>query len=1033
MVHRDIKPTNFLVDDAGDLFLTDLGVVRRLDNTNRLTQTGTLIGTMAYMAPEQREGKATVGPPADVYSLAFSIAELVHDKRRDEPGEGIPGPVGDILRSMLNLYAAQRPTAADARAQLRAAVEVAQTATEMDEPTTAAPVKTEAGEVLAEPFEGYTTMTTRRLLRKLTDLDPASLETVVAYETATRNRYGVLEESGRLLAADATPATPGGEPPSSKGNEPEPKAPTLSAHLTPWQQRAAERMLARVAHQAGNPVDQGATLREALRLAGGKISLPGNWSGTDAIDIKRFGLSRSGWAWFVIPNCLPLHAGTCDELGQSLQRVLELDPKERRQSRPATGDGAFRRLTPATHQNYRSMGQKAAFRSFLTMPQGSTLAASLPTGTGKSLLFQAGTRWLQERATDDETPVVIVIVPTVALAYDHEESIRQEYPGLACKAMVGGDPDLDNTVGKLRRGETAVVFMAPEMLLGKRKAALLRLADAPKDREGLSERGRLAAFFVDEAHIIESWGRTFRPDFQQLPGVVQTLRQKNPALRTVLLSATIGKRAADLFEKDYSKGSLYRAVREERPRREFDLVSHHYKSSAQRNDALLAAVDHLPRPAILYTTKVEHANALRDALRARGYATVAAFTGETQGAERRAMIKQWKKGLLDLVVATSAFGMGVNQSDVRTVVHACLPEDASRYYQEIGRAGRDGHQAYGILLTSDEDINTAVGLALGKSLTLPTAQRRWKNLLATAAGADSLTETVLRIGGTKHQSYDLRWDKSLLVQMQRYGALRVLCADEAEDTWTVKQTEKGGPLFDPETSEAALADLFNARDRDEAGLRQELKDWMASLREGRCLLRTAFRAVEANAPYTPNCGRCSWCRANRRAVPQARALWASETGAGVLWSEPEPCRARNLGLDRDLTDPATWQRIAAAGIQQFVAPDSLVEAVATALASVSNCGNPGMVVSHSDIREHGWALNPVATAVAYAVTTPEKARQTWDVLREQRGRLPLVLWVGSGGAPHWHNASLMFEMCLFPSGLPTDTLNLITRYAHGPS
>jgi ATP-dependent DNA helicase RecQ len=136
------------------------------------------------------------------------------------------------------------------------------------------------------------------------------------------------------------------------------------------------------------------------------------------------------------------------------------------------------------------------------------------------------------------------------------------------------------------------------------------------------------------------------------------------------------------------------------PRYEFDLVSKQFDSPQARLRALLEAIEYAPRPTLVYTTLVEEAESLYEILRAeKGYRRIGLVTGESSlPGSRQEVVEQWTQDALDLVIATSAFGMGIDKADVRTVIHACVPESAARYYQEIGRGGRDGRQVIALCL-----------------------------------------------------------------------------------------------------------------------------------------------------------------------------------------------------------------------------------------------------------------------------------------------------------------------------------------------
>ncbi|RWX58026.1 ATP-dependent DNA helicase RecQ, partial [Mesorhizobium sp. M4B.F.Ca.ET.089.01.1.1] len=135
---------------------------------------------------------------------------------------------------------------------------------------------------------------------------------------------------------------------------------------------------------------------------------------------------------------------------------------------------------------------------------------------------------------------------------------------------------------------------------------------------------------------------------------------------------------------------------------------------------------------------VKHAEALHRSIATRGYERLALFTGQLDdGASRLKVVTDWRDGAIDLVVATSAFGMGIDKDDVRAVVHACVPESPSRYYQEIGRAARGGNQALALMLWTDDrgkagDWRQARRLWSGSWLTPDMMRKRWRAIVRAA-------------------------------------------------------------------------------------------------------------------------------------------------------------------------------------------------------------------------------------------------------------------------------------------------------------
>ena len=152
----------------------------------------------------------------------------------------------------------------------------------------------------------------------------------------------------------------------------------------------------------------------------------------------------------------------------------------------------------------------------------------------------------------------------------------------------------------------------------------------------------------------------------------------------------------------------------------------------ERDRAVSECAWRLPRPAIFYTTEVDDAKALAERLRSQGFARIGCFHGETSQIERRRLIEAWRGDLIDIMVATSAFGLGVDKADVRAVVHACLPEDLHRYYQEVGRGGRDGCCALALLIHTPYDEAIARQLSATQVIGVELGLQRWKAMVQDA-------------------------------------------------------------------------------------------------------------------------------------------------------------------------------------------------------------------------------------------------------------------------------------------------------------
>ncbi|PDQ20113.1 hypothetical protein CN311_15970 [Mesorhizobium sanjuanii] len=663
-------------------------------------------------------------------------------------------------------------------------------------------------------------------------------------------------------------------------------------------------------------------------------------------------------------------------------------------------DAVLLRHTP--YPFYRTAAQKAGLRALLTMPDGGALMVSMPTGSGKSLLFQLDA--LRSRASEPNS-CSVVITPTVSLALDHARTLSK-MPGLEhSQALIGDmkDQQRDELLNAFRRGEIPILIMSPEFAFGAARSALIEAA-MPAHAKATSLKAKLRSFVIDEAHIIESWGRGFRPDFQRLPGLLAELRQSNPALNLLLLSATLPQSARRILRGAYASTGPWLEVDAATARYEFDLVVQSYVTAEERQAALDFVIDRVPRPMILYTTLAaaregDEADKRRDErvsaedlhrrLVNRGYERIALFTGQVTSTQaRRRIVDDWADEKIDIVVATSAFGMGIDKANVRSVVHACLPEGPSRWYQEIGRAARDGHQGLAVCLFTrhvwkvHSDVSTAYSQALGSWLTRELAEPRWQALLQSRSqprweagrqrmrlDLDAEHEGIKRTRWRK--SYNREWNMALINLMQRAGVLEVLSVDTQKDdgaVWDVEIKEPG--LLEPDS--VTLWDrIFTLRNAERAVAKSELDAFVGIMSKAvdHCLISDVFAMIEHEAGSdVARCGRCPGCRAHSETPPRSIRCMGLERA----WPGGPRTGPILLPLGATLVVPAdpTYEkglerlvlRLASVGIEQFVVPDALAPEVAHTLAGSTE--RLGLVLSHGElIGEAQVVLAGFATAV----------------------------------------------------------------------
>ncbi|MGX5359644.1 RecQ family ATP-dependent DNA helicase [Kocuria sp. KH4] len=310
---------------------------------------------------------------------------------------------------------------------------------------------------------------------------------------------------------------------------------------------------------------------------------------------------------------------------------------------------------------------------------GRDVLAVMPTGHGKSAIYQVVAAALPGTA--------VVVSPLIALQHDQVEAINEALGAEAAFA-------LNSRVGARREraawaavedGRATFLFLAPEQLA--REETVERLA-----------AHRPSLFVVDEAHCISSWGHDFRPDYLVLSETVERLG--HPPV--VALTATASPHTrAEVVERLGMRDPLVIVQSFDRPNIELRVVRHH--EAADKRRALLRQVEGLVGPGLVYVATRRETEEYAAELRERGVRAEAYHAGRRQP-EREDVHARFLDSTLDVVVATTAFGMGIDKPDVRFVVHADIPDSLDSYYQQIGRAGRDGAPALAVLHYRSEDL-----------------------------------------------------------------------------------------------------------------------------------------------------------------------------------------------------------------------------------------------------------------------------------------------------------------------------------------
>ena len=322
-----------------------------------------------------------------------------------------------------------------------------------------------------------------------------------------------------------------------------------------------------------------------------------------------------------------------------------------------------------------------------TVMAGRDALVLMPTGGGKSLIYQVPTLAREG--------LCVVVTPLIALMKDQVDRLRAR--GIGAVAVHAGlsprqiDVALDNCAYDPKM---KFLYIAPERVASE--TLRLRLP-----------RMNVRLIAVDEAHCISQWGYDFRPAYRR----IAELRERCPEASVLALTASATEAVAEdimqnlhfdekrIFRGDFSRPNLSYAVRH----------------TEDKNGQLLRIAENVPGSGIVYVRTREATEEIAAWLREEGI-TAAAYNGGLPHTERALRQEEWMSGKARVMVATNAFGMGIDKPDVRLVIHWDMPDSLEAYFQEAGRAGRDGQRAYAVILN---DGSEAVSLRRRISDTFP--------------------------------------------------------------------------------------------------------------------------------------------------------------------------------------------------------------------------------------------------------------------------------------------------------------------------
>jgi ATP-dependent DNA helicase RecQ len=335
----------------------------------------------------------------------------------------------------------------------------------------------------------------------------------------------------------------------------------------------------------------------------------------------------------------------------------------------ARGNFGFEHLRP---------GQGEAIRSLLVKQD--TLVV-MPTGSGKSAIYQIAGMMLPG--------CVLVISPLIALQKDQVDSINAS-GGAASAAVINSSlktTELRESLDAVANGCCKFIFLAPEQL--RKEEAIQAL-----------EETKISMIVIDEAHCISEWGHDFRPDYLRLGKAIESLH--HPVI--IAMTATASRRVRkEIVERLGMKKPRIFIGGFDRPN--IHLRVDHFDEEDKKLEAVVHRVRWADKPGIVYVATRRAAEEIMRRLEEEGIKALF-YHGGLKGSDRHDIQDRFMSDDCEVIVATNAFGMGIDKPNIRFVYHHDAPDSLDSYYQEIGRAGRDGERADAILFFRKQDIGS---------------------------------------------------------------------------------------------------------------------------------------------------------------------------------------------------------------------------------------------------------------------------------------------------------------------------------------